>query len=121
MEKQVPEIFESEYLLMHLIWDEGSVRMRDLTAIALAVHGWQRTTVYTMIKRLSERGVVDFTDSVVTPLFTKEQVQLAKAREFVDYYFDGKVSALLEAFADRKKIRKDDAARIREIMKHYAK
>ena len=121
MEKTIPEIYSSEYQLMEFIWEEGSVPMKQLLADALEYVGWQRTTVYTMIKRLSERGAVSFEDGVVTALVTKEQVQLDKAKSFVEEYFDGKVSNLLNAFAAKKKIRKDDAAAIREIMSKYSK
>ena len=121
MEKQVPEIFDSEYQLLSLIWNESPVRMRDLVREANEVYGWQRTTVYTMVKRLSERGVLDFNDSMVAPLFTREQVQLAKAKDFVDFIFGGSLADVVEVYAAKKKMKKDDAARIREIMKNYSK
>ncbi len=122
MEKTIPEIFNSEYVLMELIWNEdGSLPMRQLLADALEYVGWQRTTVYTMVKRLSERGVLFFEDGIVTAMFTKEQVQLDKARTFVEQYFGGKLSNLVGVYAGKKKIRKDDAAAIREIMKNYSK
>ena len=121
MEKGIPEIYSSEFVLMKFIWPEGSVSMKQLLSDALEYVGWQRTTVYTMIKRLSERGVVTFEDGVVTALVTREQAELSKARAFVDEYFDGKISNMLSVFAAKKKIRKDDAAAIREIMKDYSK
>ncbi len=121
MEKTIPEIYSSEFQLMEFIWQEGSVPMKQLLSDALEYVGWQRTTVYTMVKRLSERGALVFEDGVVTALVTREQVQFDKAKSFVEEYFDGKLSNMVALYAAKKKIRKDDAAAIRETMKNYSK
>ena len=80
MSKKVPEIFECEYQLMLLVWkNKKPTRMRQLVADGFEARNWKRTTIYTMVKRLSDRGVLKFEDGFVTAKFSKEQVQLAKA------------------------------------------
>lgn len=122
MSKKVPEIFECEYQLMLLIWNHKKpIRMRQLCAEGYEAKEWKRTTIYTMVKRLSDRGVLKFEDGFVSARFSKEQVQLAKAEEFVDKIYDGQVSGLMSAFISKKKIKKSELEEIQEMLDSYSK
>lgn len=119
MAKKVPEVFESEYELMLIIWKNNPIRMKQLVADAFEVRQWKRTTVYTMIKRLGDRGIVTFEDGVVTAQYSKDEVQLSKAVDFMDKIYDGKVSNLMSAFVDKKEISKDEATEIKKMLDDY--
>ena len=120
MSKKVPEIFECEYQLMLLIWNNKKpIRMRQLVAEEYEAREWKRTTIYTMVKRLCDRGVLKFEDGFVSAKFTKEQVQLAKAEEFVDKIYDGKVSGMMSAFINKKKIKKNELEEIQKMLDEY--
>lgn len=119
MIRSVPEVFECEYLLMKIVWDSEPVRMRKLVADAYEVKQWKRTTVYTMIKRLSERGIVTFKDGFVTSNYSQNQVQMSKAVEFIDKTYDGSISELMSAFVDKKEIDKKEALEIKELLDKY--
>ncbi|MGN0152122.1 MAG: BlaI/MecI/CopY family transcriptional regulator [Wujia sp.] len=122
MSKKVPEIFECEYQLMTLIWNnKGSIRMRQLVADGFEAREWKRTTIYTMVKRLSDRGVLKFQDGIVTAKFTKEQVQLAKADEFLNKIYDGSITNLMSAFTGKKKLKKAEAEEIQTMLDDYIK
>lgn len=122
MSKKVPEIFECEYQLMQLIWNNKKpMRMRKLVEAGYELREWKRTTIYTMVKRLSDRGVVKFEDGFVSARFSKEQVQLAKSQEFIDKIYDGEISGLISAFTNKKKISKDEAEEIYQILDGYLK
>ena len=120
MSKKVPEIFECEYQLMLLVWkNKKPTRMRQLVADGFEARNWKRTTIYTMVKRLSDRGVLKFEDGFVTAKFSKEQVQLAKAEEFIGRIYDGKVSNLMSAFISKKKINAEELAEIKNMNSEY--
>ena len=120
MSKKVPEIVECEDQLMLLIWNNKKpIRMRQLVAEGYEAREWKRTTIYTMVKRLCDRGVLKFEDGFVSAKFTKEQVQLAKAEEFVDKIYDGKVSGMMSAFINKKKIKKNELEEIQKMLDEY--
>lgn len=122
MSKKVPEIFECEYQLMQLIWkNKKPMRMRKLVEEGYELREWKRTTIYTMVKRLSDRGVVKFEDGFVSARFSKEQVQLAKSQEFIDKIYGGELSGLISAFTDKKKLSKDEAEKICQMLDGYLK
>lgn len=120
MSRKVPEIFECEYQLMQLIWNyKKPMRMRKLVEEGYELREWKRTTIYTMVKRLADRGVVKFEDGFVSARFSKEQVQLAKSQEFINKIYGGEISGLISAFTDKKKISKKEAEEICQVLDEY--
>lgn len=71
-----PKIFESEYRFACIVWEYEPIKMKTLIKLCSEKLGWKRTTTYTVLKRLSERGIMTSEDSVVTSLISKEQIQL---------------------------------------------
>lgn len=119
MVKKVPEVFESEYELMLIIWKNNPIRMKDLVAMAYDVRQWKRTTVYTMVKRLSDRGILTFEDGIVTAQYSKDEVGLSKAVDFLGKAYEGRISGLMSAFVDKREIDKEEAAKIKSMLEEY--
>ena len=95
-----PKIFESEYRFCLIFWANEPIKCRELAALCSEQLGWKTTTTYTVIKRLSERGVLKNENSVVTSLVTKEQVQADEIDELVEKKFEGSLPAFLAAFTE---------------------
>ena len=95
-----PKIFESEYRFCLILWANEPIKCRELAALCSEQLGWKTTTTYTVIKRLSERGVLKNENSVVTSLVTKEQVQADEIDELVEKKFEGSLSAFVAAFTE---------------------
>ena len=68
----MPKIFESEYRFCLLLWEKEPIKSSELVALCKEKLGWKPTTTYTVIKRLSERGVVKNENTVVTSLVSKD-------------------------------------------------
>lgn len=75
-----------------------------------------KTTTYTVIKRLSDRGVVKNENTVVTSLVSKEEAQLSELDELVDKKFEGSLPAFLAAFGRRQELSDAEIAEIRRII-----
>ena len=90
---EVPKIFESEYRFCLILWEKEPIRSSELVALCRERLGWKPTTTYTVIKRLSERGVLKNENSVVTSLITKEEAQAAEIDEMVEKRFEGSIPA----------------------------
>ena len=73
-----PKVFESEYRFCLILWEHEPVKSSELVALCKEQLGWKPTTTYTVIKRLSDRGVLVNENTIVRALVTKEQVQAAE-------------------------------------------
>lgn len=78
--------------------------------------GWKRTTTYTVIKRLGERGVLKNEDGVVSSLISKEEAQVSEIDELMEKKFQGSLPAFLAAFARRQALSEEEVEEIRRII-----
>lgn len=98
----IPKIHESEYRFCLVLWDHEPVSAAELARLCRAELGWQRTTTYTVIKRLGERGVLRNDGGTVTSLVSKEEVQTGEIDALVESRFDGSLPAFVAAFTKRQ-------------------
>lgn len=110
----IPKIFESEYRFCLILWENEPISSRKLSELCKEKLGWSKTTTYTVIKRLSDRGVVKNENTIVTSLVTKEQVQTSEVEELVEKKFEGSLPAFVAAFTKSKNLSDSD---VEEIMK----
>ena len=111
-----PKIFESEYRFCLILWREEPINSTKLARICKEELGWSRTTTYTVIKRLSDRGVVKNENATVTALVSKEAVQVAQMDELMEKTFEGSVPAFLAAFARRQSLTEAEVEALRRII-----
>lgn len=99
-----PKIFDSEYRFCLILWKHAPIKSRELVALCREQLNWKPTTTYTVIKRLSERGILKNENSIVSPLVTRDEVQMAEIDELVEKKFDGSLPAFVAAFTKIKKL-----------------
>ena len=97
-----PKIFESEYRFCLILWENEPISSSKLAALCRERLGWSRTTTYTVIKRLSTRGVLKNENAVVTSLVSKNEVQASEIDELVEKTFEGSLPAFIAAFANHR-------------------
>ncbi len=112
----IPKIFESEYRFCLILWENEPISSAKLAALCKEKLGWSRTTTYTVIKRLSDRGVVKSENSTVTSLVTKEEVQASEIDELVEKTFEGSLPSFIAAFTKHKKLTDREISQIREMI-----
>lgn len=113
---ETPKIFESEYRFCLILWEHEPVTAAELVKLCQARLGWKRTTTYTVIKRLGERGVVQNKNGVVTALVSREEAQVSELDELMEKKFQGSLPAFLAAFARRQDLSEEEAEEIRRII-----
>lgn len=116
-----PKIFESEYRFCLILWENEPVSSRELSEICKEKLGWSKTTTYTVIKRLSDRGVLKNENTVVTSLVSKDEAQVSEIDELMEKKFEGSVPAFLAAFAKSRKLSDKEIAEIRRIIEQGGK
>lgn len=111
-----PKIFESEYKFCLILWENEPIKSPELAEICKEKLGWSKTTTYTVIKRLRDRGVVKSEDTVVTSLISKDAAQMAEIDELMLKKFDGSISAFVAAFSKYQKLTDSEISEIRRII-----
>ena len=116
---QTPKIFESEYRFCLILWEHEPIKSSELVALCREQLGWKPTTTYTVIKRLSERGVLKNENTIVTALVTKEEVQAAEIDEMVEKTFEGSLPAFIAAFTKHRKMSKKEIDAVQQMIDRY--
>lgn len=114
--KEIPKIHEGEYRFCLILWENEPIQSAQLAKLCNERLGWSRTTTYTIIHRLSERGVVKNEKAIVTALIKKEEVQLREMNEMVEKTFEGSLPAFIAAFARRQKLSDKDVEELRRLI-----
>lgn len=99
---EMPKIHESEYRFCLIMWEHAPVTAAELVKLCQEQLGWKRTTTYTVIKRLGERGVLKNEEGLVTPLVSKAEAQASEIDELVEKKFEGSLPAFVAAFTKRQ-------------------
>ena len=96
---ETPKIFESEYRFCLILWEHEPIAAAELAKLCQEQLGWKRTTTYTVIKRLGERGIVLNDSGTVTALVSKDEAEASEIDELVAKKFGGSLPAFVAAFA----------------------
>ena len=116
-----PKVFESEYRFCLILWEHEPVKSSELVNLCKEQLGWKPTTTYTVIKRLSERGVLKNENTVVTSLVSKDEVQAAEINEMVEKTFEGSLPAFVAAFTKHQNISEEEIDAVQKMIDRFRK
>lgn len=114
-----PKIFESEYRFCEILWEHEPVNSSELVKICESELRWKKSTTYTVIKRLTERGVVRSENAVVTSRISREEAQLAEGKELLDNRFGGSLPKFIAAFTNQRALSDAEIEEIRRMIDSY--
>lgn len=115
----VPKVFESEYRFCLILWETEPIKSQSLAKLCKERLGWSKSTTYTVIKRLAERGVLKNENAVVSSLVSKDEIQAAEIDELVEKTFEGSLPAFVAAFTRHRKLSAEEAAELRRLIDEY--
>ena len=116
-----PKIHESEYRFCLILWEHQPITAVELARLCLDQLGWKRTTTYTVIKRLGERGVLQNDNGTVTALVSKEEAQAREINELVEEKFQGSLPAFVAAFTRRRDISEEELDEVQRMIDRIRK
>ena len=95
---------DSEYRLLALVWKYEPVPSGKLVTLCAETLGWKKSTTYTQLKRLGDKGLVQNENALVTPLVSRDQVQRQESNYFVERTFHGSLPTFLggKTLSDRE-------------------
>ena len=117
----IPKIPEGEYRFCLIMWEHQPVSSVDLVKLCQEKLGWKRTTTYTVIKRLGDRGVLKLENGVVTALISKEEAEAAEIETFVESKFGGSLPAFVAAFTKRQDLSESDLNEVQKMIDRIRK
>ena len=104
----IPKIPESEYRFCLILWEREPIAATEMVKLCQEQLGWKRTTTYTVIKRLGERGVLKLENGIVTSLVSKEEAEASEIEDLVEKKFGGSLPAFVAAFTKHQSISEND-------------
>jgi len=110
------KLYDAEYKFVALIWENEPVNSTELVRLCLEKLGWKKSTTYTVLRKLCDRGILSNEDAVVTSLVKREQVQKYESETLIEKTFNGSLPQFLTAFLDGKKLSPKEAAALQHII-----
>lgn len=110
------KIFESEYRFLCILWEQEPVSSPELVKLCNQEFGWKKSTTYTVIKKLVDKGIIKSANTIVESLVTKEEVDRQASDELLERTYQGNVPSFLAAFLKDRKLSREEAERIKKMI-----
>lgn len=115
------KIYDAEYRFMTIVWENSPVTSTCLVKLANEELGWKKSTTYTVIRRLCERGVLENNNSLVSALINKEQVMRFETEDHIDRIYNGSLKLFFSTFLQKEELSKDEIDELKKIVRKYEK
>ena len=113
------KLFDAELKFMNIIWEEEPIKSGELVKVCNEKLGWKKSTTYTVLRKLAQRGVLKNENTVVTAIVKREDTQIYESHEVVEKSFGGSLPKFLTAFFGNKKISNDEAEELKKLIDFY--
>lgn len=107
---------ESDLRFMGVIWDNEPLTSSQLVKVCESELGWKKSTTYTMLRKLCEKGYAQNVDSLVSSAISRGKVRAMESDVFVEQTFDGSLPGFLVAFLGGKKISVEEAEELKRLI-----
>ena len=102
-----------------IIWSNEPMTTKELVSVCQNELQWKRTTTYTVLKKLCEKGIFKTEDSVVTSLISKDEFYSIQSEQFVEETFSGSLPAFIAAFTKRKNLSEKEKEEIKRMIEKF--
>ena len=113
------KLCDSDYRFMQVVWEYAPIPSGELVKRCDEELGWKKSTTYTVIKRLSQRGVLKNENAIVTSLVSKDEVQKEESRKFIEKNFNGSLPSFIASFISSKALSYEEIAEIRTLIDKF--
>ncbi len=102
-----------------IIWEHEPLSSSELAALSLERLGWKKSTTYTVLKRLCDKGIFQNSKGSVTSLISKQEFYSLQSERFVEENFGGSLPGFLAAFTKGKKLTAEEVQQLRKLISEY--
>lgn len=110
---------DMELRFVQLVWDREPLGSGKLVTLCAEQFGWKKSTTYTVLKKLCQRGILQNNDAVVTALVSRESYHQRQSRRFVEDAFGGSLPGFLTAFMGGKKLTRRETEELKALIDRY--
>jgi len=110
------KLFDAEYKFLDIIWGLEPINSTELTKVCRDKLGWKKPTTYTMLRKLSERGLLKNENATVTTIVKREQVQKYESEVLLEKSFDNSLPVFLATFLKDKKLSRQEAEEMKKMI-----
>ena len=110
------KVYEGEYRFLNILWENEPIASPKLVQLCNERLGWKKSTTYTVIKKLIDKGIVKNENTIVSALVTKEEVDRQDREDLLQRTSKGNIPAFFAAFLKDRKLSKEDVEHIRDII-----
>ncbi len=102
-----------------IIWNNAPISTSQLVKLCAEQLDWKRTTTYTVLKRLSNRGLFQNQEGIVTSLISREEFYAKQSNEFIEETFHGSLPAFLAAFTSQRSLSAEEIEELQKMINKY--
>lgn len=102
-----------------MIWENEPVSSGDVVKMAESTLGWKKSTTFTVLRRLCEKGLFCNEKGTVTSVISKQDFYSMQSEQFIEETFGGSLPAFLAAFTKRKKLSASEIEELRRMVNDY--
>jgi Predicted transcriptional regulator len=115
------KLFDAEYRFVSLIWENEPINSTELAKLCQERLGWKKSTTYTVLRKLCDRGILQNQNAIVSTLIKREEIQKHESEALIEKAFDGSLPQFLTAFLGKNKISKKEAEELKRIIEGAVK
>ena len=104
-----------------IIWEKSPIKTNELLKVCETEFGWKRSTTYTVLKRLENKGIFQNQDGTVVSLISRDEFYTKQSEQYVEQSFGGSLPAFLAAFTSGKKLSENEVLELKEIIENAGK
>ena len=102
-----------------IVWQNQPLSTKKLVELCEKELNWKRTTTYTVLKKLCDRGIFKTENSTVSAVLSREEFYAIQSEKFVEDTFEGSLPAFIAAFSSRKKLSTDEVAELKRMIENF--
>lgn len=113
------KLAEGETKFADIIWRREPIASPELVKVCEKEFGWKKSTTYTVLKKLCDRGIFQNEKAIVTSRISKDEFYSYKSRQFVEETFDGSIPRFLTAFMGGRKLKEKQVEEIKALIDSF--
>ena len=113
------ELTNSEMKFAEMIWERAPIASMELVRLSEAAFGWKKSTTFTVLKTLREKGIIENKEAVVSLIMTKDEYLEGHSRNYIEDTFGGSLPKFLTSFMGYERMSDKQAEELKRLIDDY--
>ena len=113
------KLTNAESRLAELLWSNAPIASMEMIKLAEREFGWKKSTTFTNLKFLIEKGLAKNEKSCVTMLYTRDEIAAEQSCQYVDNAFSGSLPLFIASYASKRKLSSEQIENLKRLVDEY--